>query len=189
MRVAGRGSSGNHVRRSLTVKGLRDLMGELARSAPRRDSFRVFFVGGGTAVLKGWRTSTIDADLYADKEAIFHDVQGIKERLNLNIEFARPEDFVPALAGSESRHVFIETVGKVSFYHYDPYAQLLSKVVRGFDRDMQDARNFLESGMADAEQFRALVGAIPETAYTKYPALSRRAVLEAVDDFLSRTGD
>jgi len=189
MRVAGRGSIEGNVRRSLTRKGLHDLMKELARSAPRRGSYRVFFVGGGTAVLEGWRASTIDADLYSDKDEIFHDVQGIKERLKLNIEFARPEDFVPALAGSESRHVFIETVGKVSFYHYDPCAQLLSKVVRGFNRDMQDASSFVTSGMVDPERFRSLVNGIPDAAYSKYPALSRRAVLEAVDDFLSRRAD
>lgn len=185
MRVAGCDSIGGDVRRSLTRKGLRDLMRELARSAPRRGSYRVYFIGGGTAVLQGWRVSTIDADLCADKDEVFRDVQGIKERLQINIEFARPEDFVPALAGSADRHVFIETVGKVSFYHYDPYAQLLSKVVRGFNRDMQDVRSFLDSGMVDAERFRALVDDIPDTAYSKYPALSRHAVREAVDDFLS----
>ncbi len=164
-------------------------MKELARSAPRRGSFRVFFVGGCTAVLQGWRESTIDADLYSDKDEIFRDVQGIKERLQLNIEFARPEDFVPALVGTKDRHVFIETVGKVSFYHYDPYAQLLSKVVRGFNRDMQDARRFLASGMVESKRFRALVNGIPDAAYSKYPVLSRQAVLEAVDDFLSRSTD
>jgi len=163
-------------------------MEELARSAPGRGPYRVLFVGGGTAVLAGWRESTIDADLYSDNEEVFRDVQGIKERLQLNIEFARPENFVPALAGSDDRHRFIETVGKVSFYHYDPYAQLLSKVVRGFNRDMQDAEGFLDSGMVDAERFRSLVSAIPDAAYVKYPALSRGAVLAAVDDFLSGIG-
>jgi len=161
-------------------------MKELARSAPARRSYRVFFVGGGTAVHAGWRTSTIDADLYSDDEQVFHDVQGVKERLDVNIEFVRPEDFVPALAGSEGRHVFIQTVGRVSFFHYDPYAQLLSKVVRGFDRDMQDAEKFLSSGMVDPERFRTLVHGIPDKAYAKYPALSRLAVLEAVDEFLSQ---
>lgn len=159
-------------------------MKALARSAPRAGSYRVYFVGGGTAVLKGWRSSTLDIDLYADKKEIFHDVQAIKERLHLNIEFARPEDFVPPLAGSKDRHVFIETLGKVSFYHYDPYSQLLSKLVRGFDRDMLDARSFLDSGTVDAAKFRALVNGIPDATYSKYPALSRRAVREAVDAFL-----
>jgi hypothetical protein len=172
------------MRRSLTRKGLRELMTELARSAPRRGSYRVYFVGGGTAVLFGWRDSTIDADLCADDDAIFHDVQGIKERLRFNIEFARPEDFVPELAGSDERHVFIETIGKVSFYHYDPYAQLLSKVVRGFNRDIEDAHHFLDSQMVNAKRFRTLVNGIPEVEYAKYPTLSRRAVREAVDSLL-----
>ena len=80
MRVAKRGSIEGNVRRSLTRKGLHELMKELARSAPRRKPCRVFFVGGGTAVLEGRRTSTIDVDLCADKDEIFHDVQAIKER-------------------------------------------------------------------------------------------------------------
>jgi hypothetical protein len=40
------------------------------------------------------------------------------------------------------RHVFIETIGAISFYHYDPYAQILSKIVRGFQRDLDDAQHF-----------------------------------------------
>jgi len=83
--------------------------------------------------------------------------------------------------------VFLETHGNVSFYHYDPYAQLLSKVVRDFLRDLEDAEHFLASGMVQAESFRSLVQEIPETEYAKYPALSREAVLEAVEGFLSRT--
>lgn len=173
------------MRRNLTRERLRDLMQEIARCAPRGRSYRVYLVGGGTAVYSGWRESTIDADLHSEEHEIFRDIQNIKERLQLNVEFARPEDFVPALAGSADRHVFIETVGRVSFYHYDPYAQLLSKIVRGFRRDLQDAEALIASGMVDTKRFRSLVHEIPETEFSKYPALSRRAVLEAVDDFLA----
>ena len=160
-------------------------MRELARSAPGRRPYRVYLVGGGTAVLLGWRDSTIDADLYCDREEIFHDIQRLKERLQLNVEFVRPEDFVPALDGTEERHVFIETIGSVSYYHYDPYAQLLSKVVRGFRQDLLDAERFLSSGMVDPERFRSLVQQIPKSAYSRYPALSRQAVLDAVHDYLT----
>lgn len=161
-------------------------MRELAHSARPKQSYRVYLVGGGTAVLEGWRESSIDADLYAAQDDIFRDVQAIKERLQLNIELARPEDFVPPLEGTDARHVFIETVGAVSFYHYDPYAQLLSKIVRGFARDLTDARALITSGMVDPKRFEQLVAAIPEAVYAKYPRLSAQAVREAVGDFLAR---
>jgi hypothetical protein len=173
------------MRDRLTRESLQALMRELARSAKSQRHYRVYLVGGGTAVLEGWRDSSIDADLYAKQDDIFRDVQNIKERLNLNIEFARPEDFVPPLEGSGTRHVFIETVSRVSFYHYDPYAQLLSKVVRGFARDLVDAKAFVTSGMVDPDQFRKLVQGIPESVYSKYPRLSAGGVRAAVDDFLS----
>ena len=173
------------MRRRLTKDALRDLMKEIARSAPRGGTYRVFLLGGGTAVLEGWRESTIDVDLHADDSRVFEDVQGIKKRAGANIEFVRPEDFVPPLEGSQSRHLFIETVETVSFYHYDPYAQLLSKIVRGFDRDLRDARRLVDSGMVGVDLFRTLVDGIPEAAFAAYPTLSAAAIGEAVDEFLS----
>jgi hypothetical protein len=188
MPAAQHGSIDLAMRRSVTREVLDDLMKELARSAPGRRLYHVYFVGGGTAVHAGWRAATIDADVCADDDRVFRDIQNIKERLDLNIEFARPEDFVPALAGSEDRHVFIRTVGRVSFYHYDPYAQLLAKLVRGFRQDLEDARNFVRSDMVDPGRFRSLVRGIKPAAYAKYPALTRAAVLEAVEGFLSDKG-
>ena len=159
-------------------------MEELARTAPR-GRFRVYFVGGGSAVMAGWRSATLDADLYCDLQDVFRDVQGIKERLRLNVEFVRPEHFVPPLAGSADRHRFIERLGAVDFYHYDPYAQLLSKIVRGFRKDLEDAGNFVRSGWVDDARFRALVESIPEAEWNAYPTLSRTAVLSVVDGFLA----
>lgn len=159
-------------------------MVELARSAPRGMPGRIYFVGGGTAVWAGWRPSTLDVDLHGDPEQLFREIQDIKERLDLNVEFARPEDFVPPLRGTEDRHVFIDKIGTVSFYHHDPYAQAFSKVVRGFERDLRDARSFVSSGMVVPDRLRALVHEIPAEAYARYPALSRDAVMEAIDDFV-----
>jgi hypothetical protein len=42
--------------------------------------------------------------------------------------------------------------------------------------------------MVDSQELRTLVEDIPESAYSKYPNLSRSAVLEAVDEFLSSLG-
>ncbi len=173
------------MRAELTKERLLEVVKELSRAAPRRRNYRLFLVGGGTAVYLGWRRASIDVDFFSEQEALFVNIQEIKERLNVNVELARPEDFVPPLAGSEDRHVFIERVGPISLYHYDPYAQLLSKVVRGFQRDMEDARAFLSRGMVEGERFRSLVRDIPDSAYAKYPRLSRRGVESAVDAFLS----
>src|SRR3990172_174596 len=119
------------MRMELTRERLLSLMKELARTAPRRGSGRVFLVGGGAA-------------------------------------------------GSQDRHLFIDTIGPIAFYHFDPYAQLLSKVVRGFQRDLEDAREFVSSGMVDPARLLALVGAIPDATYARYPSLSRAAVEKAV---------
>jgi len=172
------------MRAKATRDSIESLMNELARRAPRKGSYRVYFVGGGTAVYLGWRPSSIDVDLYSDLDTVFRDIQEVKELLGINIEFARPEDFVPPLRGSASRHVFIETIGTVSFYHYDPYAQCLSKIARGFARDLADAREFIRSDMVDPKKLRSLVAAIPDSAYAKYPALSRRGIERAVETFL-----
>lgn len=172
------------MREAFTRERLDALMNELARSAPPGGPWRVYLVGGGTAVTLGWRRSSIDIDLFSEQTEVFRDIQGIKERLDMNIEFARPEDFVPPLAGSADRHLHIATVGAVSFFHYDPYAQLFSKVVRGFDRDLADARQFVSSGLVDPGKFRSLVAEIPESAYARYPNLSRAAVAQAVAGFL-----
>ena len=172
------------MRRELTRETLRELMEELARTAPAQESFRVYLVGGATAVLAGWRAATIDADLYAERDEVFRDAQGIKERLQLHIELVRPELLVPPLAESAERHLHIDRVGNLDFYHYDPYAQLLSKIVRGFRKDLLDVEGFLESGMVDPTKFRELVDGIPDSAYAKYPSLSRDAVVAAVDELL-----
>jgi hypothetical protein len=175
------------MRGPLSREKLRDFMKEVARGAQGQPG-RVYLVGGGTAVWAGWRASTVDVDLHGEPERLFRGIQAIKERLELNVEFARPEDFVPALAGTDDRHVFIEKIGAVSFFHHDPYAQAFSKVVRGFDRDLSDAESFVASGMVDPGRLNELVHQVPAEAYAKYPALSRDAVLAAVDAFVGRVG-
>lgn len=60
---------------------------------------------------------------------------------------------------------------------------MLSKIVRGFNRDPADARSFVRSGMVNVELFRELVRAILEEAWSKYPRHSPPAVRQAVDEF------
>ena len=50
------------MRADMTRARLRELMREIARTAPRKGRWRVFFVGGATAVFSGWREASLDAD-------------------------------------------------------------------------------------------------------------------------------
>lgn len=172
------------MRREATRERITAFMKEIANRAPRTGSYNVYFVGGGTAVYLGWRQSSVDVDVYSDKDVVFRDVQKIKEDLEINVEFARPEYFVPPLKGTTERHVLIDTIGPVTYFHYDPYAQVLSKVVRGFKRDLDDARQFIQTGMVDPAKLRSLTAEIPDSAFAKYPALSRSAIENAVEGFL-----
>src|SRR6266508_1147904 len=97
-----------------------------------RAQARVYLVGGATAVLFGWRDSTIDLDLkiIPDSDEILRSLPALKERLQMNIELASPDDFIPALPGWQERSRFIQQEGKLSFFHYDFYGQALAKLER-----------------------------------------------------------
>jgi hypothetical protein len=57
---------------------------------------RLYFTGGATAVLLGWRASTSDADIRVvpESEGIYRALPGLKESLELNVE---PAAIEPAL--------------------------------------------------------------------------------------------
>lgn len=159
-------------------------MRSFGRSA--RTESRVYFTGGVTAVLMGWRDSTIDIDLRFDPELdeMFRSIPQIKEELQLNVELAAPSDFIPPLPGWETRCRFIDREGKVSFYHYDLYSQALSKIERGHVQDMQDVESMLKEGLVDRQNLLALYEAIKPQLY-RYPAIDTdsfsRAVQRVVD--------
>ena len=62
---------------------------------------------------------------------------------------------------------------------------MLAKVVRGFERDLEDARQFVQSGMVDTQKLRELVAKVPDSSYSKYPNLAPQAVVQAVAQFLT----
>ena len=109
----------------------------------------------------------------------------MKDELDINIELVEPTAFVPALQGAADRHVFIRKIKRVAWYHYDPYTQVLAKLVRGLERDLADARRFVEDGLVDMDTLQRLVDAVPDAAYARYPSLSKGAVRRAVEAFAS----
>ncbi|MBI3852544.1 MAG: hypothetical protein HY298_19985 [Verrucomicrobia bacterium] len=95
-----------------------------ALGARVRGAGSIYLTGGATAVLHGWRDTTIDVDLMkSDPEppGLFEALATLKEELDINVELASPDDFIPALPGWRERSLFIARHGWLDFFHYDPY--------------------------------------------------------------------
>jgi hypothetical protein len=131
---------------------VRRLMEELGRRA--KGPGAVFLTGGATAVLVGWRDTTVDIDLKLNPEpaGVFDAIAQLKDELDINIELAAPDDFIPALPGWRERSPYIGTWGQVEFFHYDLYAQALAKIERGHARDLSDVRELVSRGLIETEQ-------------------------------------
>jgi len=156
-----------------------------ALSAAAETPTRVYFTGGATAVLEGWRESTVDVDLklVPETDALFRALPRLKEELELNLELVAPSDFIPEIAGWESRSRFIAQEGKVSFHHYDDYGQALAKIERGHAQDREDVREMLARGLVERAELLRRFEEISPALY-RFPAIDpasfRRALEEVV---------
>lgn len=149
---------------------IRALARELARVA--RGPVRIYLTGGSTAVLQGWRETTIDVDLRLEPEAdeLLRALPALKESLKVNIELASPPDFIPELPGWRERSPFVFREGSVDVHHFDLYSQALSKIERGFEQDLDDVRAMFGTGLVGPDLLRELYEAIAPELY-RYPAI------------------
>jgi hypothetical protein len=137
---------------------------------------RIYFTGGATAVLLGWRNTTMDIGLKADPEPIgfFEALPRLKNQFDINIELASPDDFVPMLPGWRERSRFIEVESSLEFFHYDFYAQALSKIERWHERDESDVHRMLVERLVQPEKLWELFCAI-EPRLIRYRNRSAKA--------------
>jgi hypothetical protein len=134
---------------------IRTLARELGRVA--RASVRIYLTGGSTAVLEGWRESTVDVDLCFEPEAeeLMRALPDLKERLGINIELVSPPDFIPELPGWRERSPLLFSERSVAVHHFDPYSQALSKIERGFKHDLADLDAMIERALVEPARLRA----------------------------------
>jgi len=162
-------------------------MEALARAADHE--LRVYLVGGTTAVLMGWRSSTIDVDLVMSPEddALLRAIPAIKERLRVNVELASPLDFIPVPPGWEDRSPLIARIGRVSFHHFDLYAQALAKLERGHRQDVVDVREMIGRGLVTGSRLLSYFEQVEPELY-RYPALDPPSFRRAVEVVARGTG-
>lgn len=152
---------------------------------------RVYLTGGSSAVIVGWRDLTVDVDLKLDPEpkGAFACIARAKEALDMNVELAAPDDFIPALPGWRERSEFIARHGTIDFFHYDFYAQALAKIARGYGPDRADVAAMHRLELIEPETLLALFEDI-EPNLERYPAIDPHRFRGKVDAAIAwLTGD
>jgi hypothetical protein len=173
------------MRRKVTKESLQRFMRELAASA--RSPGKIYFTGGATALLFGFRDQTIDIDLKLDPEpaGAFEAIARLKDQLDVNVELASPDDFIPATPNWRDRSPHIASIGQVEFFHYDLTLQALAKLERGHVQDIEDVKQLLAGGFVTAEGLSSTFAQI-EPGLLRYPAIAPHAFKLKVADFIKQ---
>ena len=170
------------MRRKVTVQSLRQFMEQLAAAA--RTPGKIYFTGGATALLLGFREQTIDIDIKMDPEpeGTFEAIARLKNSLDVNVELASPDDFIPATRDWRERSTHIASIGKVEFFHYDFALQALAKLERGYEQDLQDVASFLHNGQVTLDELKSRFKEI-EPDLLRYPAVDPLQFQKKIEDF------
>lgn len=144
-----------------------------------------YLTGGATAVLLGWRATTIDIDVtfVPEHDRVLRAIPRLKDELRINVELVSPGDFIPVPKGWQDRSIFAAREGRLTFYHFDPYSQALAKLERGHTQDLEDVVALSSRGLIEPERtlryFREL-----EPELYRYPAVDPQSFRRRVEEML-----
>jgi hypothetical protein len=176
------------MRRFLTKDKLDRFMKELARLCT--GAGRVYFTGGTTALLLGIREQTIDIDLKFDPEpqGAFEAIPILKKDLQINVELAAPDDFIPVPDNWRERSLFIAKIGELEFYNFDICSQALAKLERGHSQDLVDVKEFIRRGYVTVHELGTVFDCL-RVKVIRYPALDLDSFEAKVKNFIDGLGD
>lgn len=115
------------MRRLATAERIRSFLSRLGAAA--REPTTAYLTGGSTAVLLGWRDSTIDINLklVPHSGSLLRVVPRLKDELEINVELASPDLFIPVPPRWEDRSPWEATEGMLVVRHFDLTAQAMAK--------------------------------------------------------------
>jgi hypothetical protein len=144
-----------------------------------------FLTGGTTAVLLGWRPTTLDVDirLEPEQDAVLRALPRIKDELAVNVELASPADLIPVPKGWRERSPSAGRHGPLTFRHFDLYSQALAKLERGHAQDLDDLQEMLDRGLVEKERLRACFSEIEPQLY-RFPAIDAVDFRKGVEELL-----
>jgi len=120
---------------------------------------RLYLTGGAALVHRGIRPGqTLDIDIHItiDPANLTTEIAQLKQKLNMNIEFASPGDFMPLPTQWEARSQFIKRYNQVDAFYFDWYSIALSKTQRGSRQDILDVQLLVRQGYVDVTELDQL---------------------------------
>ncbi len=171
------------MREPATAERVRQFMRALGAAAT--EDGVCYLVGGGTAVLLGWRETTIDVDIELDPEQdeLLRALPRIKAELRINVELASPREFIPLPTGWEERSPSVTRHGNLTFKHFDLLSQALAKLERGHAQDLEDVTAMVAGGLVEPARLKAAFDEIEPQLY-RFPAIDPADYRRRVEDFL-----
>jgi len=112
----------------------------------------------------------VDLKFLPEDDQVLRAIPELKNRLRVNCELASPAEFIPVDPGGKSAGSFIVQLRRLSFYHFDLYAQALAKVNAGMPRTWPMSKPWCtensSSRLAAREYFTRI-----EPALYRFPAI------------------
>jgi hypothetical protein len=186
-RLSATSAASPSVRELADADRVRPFMRALGQAA--RVDGACYLMGGTTAVLIGWRATTLHVhiELEPDQDEVLRALPSIKDKLALNVDLASPANFIPLPSGWRERSLFVGRDGHLSFKHFDLYSQALAKLERSHAQDVEDVRAMLDRGLVEAEQLRACFEEIEPELY-RFPAVDPVGFRASVEDVVRGVG-
>ena|SRR3989304_7429171 len=86
-------------------------------------------------------------------------IRSISREMQIPVEQASPDEFLPLPSGYENRHRYIGRYGNLEVFHFDFYSVALGKLNRGTEKDFSDVTQMVQVGVI---RFSELEGYLQE---------------------------
>ncbi|MEO8971408.1 MAG: DUF6036 family nucleotidyltransferase [Ktedonobacteraceae bacterium] len=169
------------MRRGVDKAAIESFLQQLGRAFHK--PARLYLVGGAALVHLGIRpgfTQDIDVQVFGANEGdLIVTIQKLIERLQINVEFAAPGDFIPLPLQWEAHAQFVGRYGTIDVFYFDFYSIALSKIERGNDRDIADVKLLIQHGMVTPDELdKAYREVLAQLGRGRYPRITPQRFTE-----------
>ena len=145
------------MRHNVTKADIEKFLDALGKSF--RKPGRLYLADSAALVHFGLRPgSTMDIDVAIeapDEDEMVMAIRKLVEKMQINVEFAAPGDFIPLPIHWMDQARYVGRYGSIDVFYFDFYSLALSKISRGNDRDLIDVKLLLQQKLITLEDLDA----------------------------------